>query len=59
VVSDGRDVTFRWPGGPVTAEQDFEASTVSTFKGDRGTDACATWINDGEKYGLVGLSVKS
>jgi hypothetical protein len=58
VVSDGRDVTFRWPGGPVTAEQDFEASTVSTFKGDRGTDACATWINDGEKYGLVGLSVK-
>jgi hypothetical protein len=31
---------------------------VSTFKGDRGRGASATWINDGEKYGLVGLSVK-
>jgi hypothetical protein len=31
---------------------------VNTFKGDLGTDASATWINDGEKYGLVGLSVK-
>jgi hypothetical protein len=26
---------------------------VSIFKGDRGTAASATWINDGEKYGLV------
>jgi hypothetical protein len=36
---------------------DFEAHTVSIFKGDRGRGASATWINDGEKYGLVGLSV--
>jgi hypothetical protein len=35
---------------------DFEAHTVSAFKGDRGRGASATWINDGEKYGLVGLS---
>ena len=31
---------------------------MSTFKGDRGRGASATWINDGEKYALVGLSVK-
>jgi hypothetical protein len=31
---------------------------MSTFTGNRGRNASATWINDGEKYGLVGLRVK-
>jgi hypothetical protein len=31
---------------------------VSTFKGDGGRGASAAWINDGEKYGLVGLCDK-
>jgi len=31
---------------------------VSTIKGNSGNYDSATWINDGEKYGLVGLSVK-
>src|ERR1700726_3202039 len=40
------------------SDDDFETNTMSTFTGNRGRNASATWINDGEKYGLVGLRVK-